>query len=65
MESIRLYNEAWKTTLAPELLYKRVRFLPTTHECMDERLTKRERRVLENAIKVQQKEALQTSDITR
>lgn len=63
MESIRLRNETRKTTLAPELLHKRVRFLSTTHECMDERFTKRERRILENAIEIQQKEAIQTNNI--
>lgn len=65
MESIRLYYEARKTTLAPELLHKRVRVLSTTHERMDERLTERERRVLEDPIEVQQKKAIQTSDFTR
>lgn len=65
MESIRLCDEARKTTLAPELLHKRVRLLSTTHERVDERLTERKRRILEDAIKVQQKEAIQTRDLTR
>lgn len=65
MESIRLRNEARKTTIAPELLHKRVRFLSETYECMDGQFTERKRRILENAVEVQQKETIQTSIVTR